>query len=54
MASPSNPTNIRSDVIDTTYAAYATFFDGLLSNDRLPNEIFAIAYDLLKAMKEAK
>jgi hypothetical protein len=29
MASPSNPTNIRSDVIDTTYAAYATFFDGL-------------------------
>jgi len=52
-ATPSNPARIRNDVIDATHAAYATFFDGLLSKDRLPNEIYAIARAWLDTMQAA-
>jgi hypothetical protein len=31
---------LRNDVVDITYVAYATRFDGFLSNDKKANEIF--------------
>lgn len=48
---PSNPGRIRNDIIDATYAAYATMFDGLLSKDKLPNEIYAVAKGTLIELK---
>lgn len=35
------PEKIRNDIVDCTYAAYATYFQGLLSNDAGANEIYA-------------
>jgi hypothetical protein len=35
------PDNIRNDIIDCTYAAYGTYFQGLLSDDAAANEIYA-------------
>ena len=35
------PEKIRNDIIDCTYAAYATYFQGLLSDDPDANEIYA-------------
>jgi hypothetical protein len=52
-SSPSSPARIRNDVIDATHAAYATFFDGLLSKDHLPNEIYGVARSWLNTMKRA-
>jgi hypothetical protein len=38
----------RNDMIDVAFAAYATCFDGLLSDDKLTNEIYRNAIYLLK------
>jgi hypothetical protein len=35
------PEKIRNDIVDATYAAYATYFQGLLSDDAGANEIYA-------------
>lgn len=35
------PEKIRNDVVDATFAAYATYFQGLLSDDVKAQEIFA-------------
>jgi hypothetical protein len=35
------PEKIRNDIVDATYAAYATYFQGLLSDDASANEIYA-------------
>jgi hypothetical protein len=35
------PEKIRNDIVDCTYAAYATYFQGLLSDDAGANEIYA-------------
>jgi hypothetical protein len=35
------PENIRNDMVDATFAAYATYFQGLLTDDAKANEIFA-------------
>lgn len=48
---PTNPAKIRNDVVDATFAAYATFFDGLLSKDAMPNEIYLIAASFLRVFK---
>jgi hypothetical protein len=48
---PSNPDRIRNDMIDAAYAAYATFFDGLLSKDKLANEIYDVAVAWLSLLK---
>ena len=39
---------IRNDIIDVTFAAYATCFDGLLSKDDMANELYENADFLLK------
>jgi hypothetical protein len=39
---------IRNDIVDVSFAAYATCFDGLLSNDNMCNEIYENADFLLK------
>ena len=31
---------LQNDIVDTAYVAYATYFDGLLSNDNKMNEIY--------------
>jgi hypothetical protein len=33
---------LQNDIIDTAYVAYATYFDGLLSNDNKMNEIYLL------------
>jgi hypothetical protein len=37
------PAKIRNDIVDATYAAYATYFQGLLSNDAGANDIYTDA-----------
>jgi hypothetical protein len=41
------PEKIRNDIVDATYAAYATYFQGLLSFDTGANEIYADAKFLI-------
>jgi len=41
------PEKIRNDIVDCTYAAYATYFQGLLSDDAGANEIYADAKFLI-------
>jgi hypothetical protein len=42
------PERMRNDIIDVTYAAYATCFDGLMSKDKMANEIYENAMSLLE------
>jgi hypothetical protein len=42
------PERMRNDIIDVTYAAYATCFDGLLSKDKMAKEIYENARSLLR------
>src|SRR5712664_699129 len=37
------PEKIRNDIVDATLAAYATYFQGLLSRDEKANEIYGDA-----------
>lgn len=39
---------LRNDYIDMTYAAYATFYDGLITNDAKLRELFGISCWILK------
>jgi hypothetical protein len=41
------PAKIRNDIVDATYAAYATYFQGLLSSDARANDIYADAKFLI-------
>lgn len=36
-------TTLKNDYIDMTYAAYATFFDGLITKDKKLQELYALA-----------
>jgi len=38
----------RNDVIDIMLAVYGTYFDGVMSHDRLTGEVFTITRDLLE------
>jgi hypothetical protein len=42
------PVKLRNDVIDSNFAAFATYFDGLLTADRRAEEIYADAAFLLR------
>jgi hypothetical protein len=42
------PEKIRNDIVDATYAAYATYFQGLLSNDAKANDLYDDAKSFLK------
>jgi hypothetical protein len=44
------PERIRNDIVDATLAAYATYFQGLLSNDVKANEIYHDAKSFLKVL----
>jgi hypothetical protein len=43
-----NPANFRNDSIDASFAAFATYFDGLLSDDAKPMDAHRIARFLVK------
>jgi hypothetical protein len=40
--------NIRNQLVDAMFAAYATYFDGFLSDDQKANELYETTCDLLK------
>ena len=42
------PEDFRNDLVDVAIVAFATCFDGLLSNDKLANEVYENAMFLLK------
>jgi hypothetical protein len=42
---------IRNDIVDLTFAAYATFFDGLLTGDNKLSEIHKGAVWLLRVLR---
>jgi hypothetical protein len=44
---------VRNDIVDVTFAAYGTFFHGILSEDSTTNEVYASTRDLLKMFKSA-
>jgi hypothetical protein len=44
------PEKIRNDIVDAAYAAYATYFQGLLSHDVKANEIYGDAKFFLSIM----
>jgi hypothetical protein len=47
-AGQTKPDKLRNDVIDVNFAAYATYFDGLLTADKRAGEIYAEADFLLR------
>jgi hypothetical protein len=42
------PEKLRNDVIDVNFAAFATYFDGLITSDKRAREIYAEAEFLLE------
>jgi hypothetical protein len=42
------PERIRNDLVDVNFAAYATYFDGILSNDKKVNDIYKDAVWMLR------
>ena len=40
---------MRNDAIDVLLAAYGTFFDSIMSEDRLSNETLHVGRDLLRS-----
>jgi hypothetical protein len=49
-ASGAKPHKLRNDHVDATYVAYATLFDGLLTEDRKMRELYEEARYLLDAV----
>ena len=47
-AGKTKPEKLRNDVIDVNFAAFATYFDGLLTSDKRAGEIYAEAAFLLR------
>jgi hypothetical protein len=47
-AGQTKPDKLRNDVIDVTFSAFATYFDGLLTADKRAGEIYAEADFLLR------
>lgn len=45
-----NLARIRNDIIDINFAAYATYFDGIISKDRMPTDIYHRAIFILEAI----
>ena len=52
-ASGVNDKRIRNDIVDMTFVAYATFFDGLLTNDSKANVIYQEAKLILQRVSHA-
>jgi hypothetical protein len=49
-AGQTKPGKLRNDVIDVNFAAFATYFDGLITSDKRASEIYADADFLLQEM----
>jgi hypothetical protein len=43
-----SPDKLRNDYVDVTYAAYATIFDGLITNDNKLRENYAVSCWILR------
>jgi hypothetical protein len=52
-ASNAKPAHIRNDLVDATFAAYGTYFDGILSNDENAQHIHSEARILLNGLFNA-
>lgn len=48
------PDRMRNDVVDVIFATYATFFDGLISNDEKAQRIYRAAQFILSMLTGAK
>lgn len=48
------PDRMRNDVVDVIFATYATFFDGLISNDEKAQRIYRGAQFILTMLSRAK
>lgn len=53
-ASNASPSRIRNDMVDMTFAAYGTYFDGLLSDDVNVNRIYVEACLMLDGLFDAE
>ena len=49
-AQGASATKLRNDMVDVNFVAYATFFDGLLTDDRKAQRIYRAASHLLKTV----
>jgi hypothetical protein len=43
-----SPDNIRNSLVDALFAAYASYFDGFLSNDKRSQEVYGTTCELLQ------
>lgn len=50
---PTNPLKIRNSVVDCSFAAYATFFDGLLTAEPMPMDVYRTAMHWLMSIRNA-
>ena len=41
----------QNDIVDMNYAAYATYFDGLLSNDKKPKEVYRLLKQIFSVFR---
>jgi hypothetical protein len=48
------PERVRNDIVDMTFAAYATYFDGVLSNDASVNRVHSEARAMLVGLFKAE
>ena len=44
---------VRNDVVDLSYVAYATYFDGLLTRETMVNKLFAATCNALTMLEGA-
>lgn len=42
-----SPARIRNDMVDSHFATYATFFDGIFSHDHRSNGLYSLAHNIL-------
>jgi hypothetical protein len=48
-----NPSKIRNSVVDCSFAAYATYFDGLLTAEQMPMDTYRTAMHWLTSIRAA-
>ena len=49
----SNPAKLRNDVVDLSFSSYATYFDGLLTGDRILVSVYDFTAVLLDYFKQS-
>ncbi len=53
-SSMAKPEKIRNDAVDVSFSAYATYFDGLLSNDQKQQRIYLMAQEIMASLFRLK